>query len=509
MTFSVSLRRRAGRASSKTSAKPQEPSADGLLGFDLLHHLTYLSAISAAGIPRSQIFAHAARLPVSTAVYFAEIEHLVGNLNYEYAEACRIVGEKSKRDIVKSLFLRLAGALTSGEPEADFLEREARIYAEAYSNEYESKLETLRKWTDAYAALVVSAVLVIIVAVISTIIYDLGVGVILGLVGLTVALCGLGVWIIFRSTPSERRFIAGPQGLPSQRGTRRAAFTLVPGALIVASLLGMLGVPLGWILLAVALAFLLVGVLASRYDARITKLDRETAVFLRVVGATATAIGTTVSEALGRIDLRALPHLASAVRRLYLRLQAGAAPELCWEKLVTETGSELMRRSVRIFLDGISMGGEPEEVGARTALLAMKTAFLREKRKLTTRTFAWLTLALHTTVAFLLTFVVAIVSAFGEMVQKVSLPDMAGQSNINLTSFFSLSFAHMRLLEMLTGPVVIALSIVNALAPHLADGGYPFRLLFPLSLTLAASGAALIASPVLAHMIMGSIPSFS
>ncbi|MFN3973712.1 MAG: type II secretion system F family protein [Dehalococcoidia bacterium] len=508
MNFSVSLRRLGGRASSKSPTKKGEPSADSVLGFDLLHHLTYLSAISAAGIPRSQIFVHAARLPVSTAVYFSEIEHLARNLNYEYSEGCRIVGEKSKREAVKSLFLRLAGALTSGEPEADFLEREARIYAEAYSNEYESKLETLRKWTDAYAALVVSAVLIIIVAVISTIIYDLGVGVIFGLVGLMVALCGLGVWVIFRSSPSERRFIPGPQGLPSQRVPRLAVFTLVPGAIVAASLLGALGVSLGWVLVMVALAFLPPGILASRYDAHVAKLDREMAVFLRVVGATATAIGTTVSEALGRIDMRAIPNLSPAIRRLHLRLLAGASPELCWDRLVTETGSELIRRSVRIFLDGITLGGEAEDVGARTSLLAMKTTFLRDKRKLTTRTFGWLTIALHATVTFLLTFVIAIVSAFGGLVQKAGLPDMASQSNINLTSFFSLSFANMHLLELLMGPVVVALALVNALAPQLADGGYPFRIFFYLAITLAASGLNLITSPMLANAIMGSIPSF-
>lgn len=508
MNFSVSLRRHAGKGSSKAPRKEREPSADGLLGFDLLHHLTYLSAISAAGIPRSQIFAHASRLPVSTAAYFTEIEHLARNLNYEYSEGCRIIGEKSKREAVKSLFLRLAGALTSGEPEADFLEREARIYAEAYSNEYESKLETLRKWTDAYAALVVSAVLIIIVAVISTIIYDLGVGVIFGLVGLMVALCGLGVWVIFRSAPSEKRFITGPQGLPSQRTPRMAVFTLVPGAIVAASLLGVLGVSLGWVLVIVALAFLPAGILASRYDARVAKLDREIAVFLRVVGATATAIGTTISEALGRVDMRSVPTLAPAIQRLHLRLLAGASPELCWDRLVTECGSELIRRSVRIFLDGISMGGEAEEVGARTSLLAMKTTFLRDKRKLTTRTFGWLTIALHATVTFLLTFVIAIVSAFGNLVQKAGLPDMASQSNISLTSFFSLSFANMHLLEGLMGPVVVALAVVNALAPQLADGGYLYRIFFYLAITLAASGANLIISPMLANAIMGSIPSF-
>ncbi|GBD10423.1 hypothetical protein HRbin23_00064 [bacterium HR23] len=350
--------------------------------------------------------------------------------------------------------------------------------------------------------------LVIIVAVISPIIYDLGVGVVLGLVALTVALCGLGVWVIFRSTPAEIRFIPGPQGLPSQRVPRLAVFTLVPGAIVGATVLGLVGLPLGWVLVMVALAFFPAGFLASRYDARVTKLDRDLAVFLRVVGTTATAIGTTVSEALGRIDLRSMANLAPAIRRLHLRLLAGATPELCWDRLVTECGSELIRRSVRIFLDGVRMGGEPEEVGARASLLAMKTNFLREKRKLTTRTFAWLTIALHATVTFLLTFVIAVVSAFGDLIQKVGLPDMAGQSNINLTTFFSLSFHNMHLLETLMGPVVVALAIVNALAPQLADGGYPYRIFFHLSITLAASGVNLIVSPLLANAIMGSIPGF-
>jgi flagellar protein FlaJ len=504
MISSVSLRRRAGKASSRKA----EPPEDGLLGFDLLHHLTFLSVIAAAGIPRGTLFAHAAHLPISTAVYFQEVEHLVRNLNYDYGEAFRIVGEKSKREAVKGLFLRLAGALSTGEPEAELLAREARLYADAYANRYESALETLRKWTDAYAALVVSAVLIVIVALISTIIYDVGTTLILGLVGLMAALCGLGVWVIFRSAPREARFIPPPQGLPSQRLPRRVALSVTPAALLAAVAAGLLGAPLGWTLVLLALAFLPVGVLASRFDARVHRMAQEIATLLRVGGATATAIGTTVSEAIGRIDLRTMPTLAPAIRRLHLRLLAGADPPLAWERLVTETGSELVRRSVHMFLEGVALGGEPEEVGSRASLLAMKAHVLREKRKLVTRTFGWLTMALHTAVVFLLTFAVTIVGAFGDLIQQITIPQMTGDLPLDLSSFMTLSFAHMDTLEGLLGPLVVVLAGANALAPHLAEGGYPLRLFFYGAFTLAASGGSLLLSPMLVERIVGAIAAF-
>ncbi|MDP3064732.1 MAG: hypothetical protein Q8O40_16245, partial [Chloroflexota bacterium] len=482
-------------------------SSGDLLGFELLYQLAYLSAVAAAGIPRSQVFRLAAELPSTVSGYFLEIDRLARTMNYQYAEACRLVGESAKEPEIKSLLLRMAGSLSSGESEMDFLQHEAQVQAESYGNQYERKLESLRKWTDAYSALIVSATLIIVVAAISTVIYNMGTAFVTGLVTITVAISGLGAWVIFRTAPHEVKTLTGPQGQPSQRVPRLLLFTFLPGALATGALLFSSGASMGMVLMLGGLLMVPIGIASSKYDGRVTKHDADISSFFRVLGSTATAIGTTPAEAMGRIDLRAMASLAAPVKRLHERLKARAALQLAWGRFVTETGSELIGRSVRIFLDGVSLGGEPEEVGNRASVMTTKVNFMREKRTLIASTFGWLTVAMHATVSFLLVFVIEIVAGFGNMVQSAGVADLAMGGGAAGNSMISFSFQNMQFLHSLMAPVLIVLAVINALAAKAAEGGYIYKFFLYLGITLFISGLVITMAPRVAVMIFGMAPA--
>ncbi|MDP3064884.1 MAG: hypothetical protein Q8O40_17030 [Chloroflexota bacterium] len=481
-------------------------SSGDLLGFELLYQLAYLSAVSAAGIPRSQVFRLAAELPSTVSGYFLEIDRLARTMNYQYAEACQLVGQSAKEPEVKSLLLRMAGSLSSGESEMDFLHNEALVQAESYGNQYERKLEGLKNWTDAYSALIVSAALIIVVAAISTVIYNMGTAFVTGLVAVTIGISGLGAWVIFRTAPQEVKTLAGPQGQPSQRVPRLMLFIFLPGGLAAGAILFAAGASVGWVLILVGLLLVPIGIASSKYDGRVTRQDADISSFYRVLGSTATAIGTTPAEAMGRIDLRSMDSLAAPVKRLYERLKARAPLQLSWGRFVTETGSELIGRSVRVFLDGVSLGGEPEEVGNRASVMTTKVNFMREKRKLVSSSFGWLSLAIHATISFLLVFVIEIVAGFGSMVQSAGVADLAMGGGAAGNSMLSFSFQNMQFLQFLMPLVLIALSIINALAAKVADGGYLYKFFLYLGITLFTSGLAIAIAPKLAGMIFGMGP---
>ena len=127
-----------------------------LLDFDLFFLLSYMATIAVADIPRGKIFEHAARLPSVASRFFREIDFMVKKLGYDYVEACRLVGSRAEEE-VKNFLFRFSDAMRSGERESDFLFREAQIYAVEYENRYNRKLESLKKWTDAFAAMAISA----------------------------------------------------------------------------------------------------------------------------------------------------------------------------------------------------------------------------------------------------------------------------------------------------------------------------------------------------------------
>ena len=112
-----------------------------------------MASMATAKASRDVMFSYAARLNLSTTPYFVDINTLVNRLKYDYSEACRAIADRTKVHEVSTLLLRMSGSLSSGEDEEEFLTREAAVMAELYRATYETNLESLRKWTDAYSAM--------------------------------------------------------------------------------------------------------------------------------------------------------------------------------------------------------------------------------------------------------------------------------------------------------------------------------------------------------------------
>jgi flagellar protein FlaJ len=149
------------------------------------------------------MFTRAANLNLESSPFFAEINTLVHRLKYDYSEACRAVADRTDIEEVSSLLIRMSGSLASGEDEAEFLTREAAVMAELYKAEYEQKVESLRKWTDAYAALIVSAGLIVVISMISMMIWSLGPIMIIATVLATIGVMATGAFILNAAAPVE------------------------------------------------------------------------------------------------------------------------------------------------------------------------------------------------------------------------------------------------------------------------------------------------------------------
>ena len=491
-----------GSSSAPMRAKPAINPKGDLLGFDLLFSLAHMSALAAAGVPRDKLVHLTAALPASTAPYFQEVERIAKGMSYQYAEACRIVGEQVHDEEAKGLLLRLAGAMDTGESESDFLAGEAQVQAEAYGNAYERDLETLKKWTDAFTALIVSASLIVVVATVSTMIYDLGTSVVGGLVLTTMLISVLGVWVIYRSAPREQRTLRGSPGQRSQARTRSMMTMLLPAAFALAAVILLLKLNFGYAMIGFGLTIFPIGVVARRLDRSVTRVDGDISTFLRVLGATMGAIGTTAVVAMSRLDMRSMPSLADGVRQLSTRLHARVSPQRSWDRFVDDTGSEIVSRSVRVFLDGTNLGGDPEEVGKRASLLGSKITQLRAKRRLVSDTFMYLSMAMQAVISFLLIFIVEIVSGFNELIAVAGL-GVAGGVEAAMGSVLAFNLENLRFLQVAMVPVVVVLTLVNAIAPKVAGGDYSLTIFYYLGISAVLGGGAFVAAPILGNLIFG------
>ena len=117
-------------------------SSDNLsIGFDLLSNLTYMAVLAIGHLPREQILERCSRQALKTAVFFEYAYLLASRLGFEYTQAFHMVSEHAKASNIKSLLLRFAASISSGESEREFIAQEATTEGERYANEYERGIE--------------------------------------------------------------------------------------------------------------------------------------------------------------------------------------------------------------------------------------------------------------------------------------------------------------------------------------------------------------------------------
>ncbi len=475
-----------------------------MMSFDLFYQLAYMSTIAASGVPRDQIFERSAELQCASAEYFKRVELSRKRLKYDYARACRAVGEPLKEEEVKGLLLRFSSSLISGEPEADFLTREANARAEDYENEYGRSLETLKMWTDAYISLILSAVLVVVIGIVSTMIWKIETLLIVAMAFVSVSSTAVGVWLIWLVSPKESTTLRWA-GSSEQQLVHKLFMPSMILAVVIGAFFMLTGQNLGLALLMIAAVVFPVGFITSRDSRKIAKRDDEVGTFLRSLGGVCTALGTTVNSALSRLDLDAINVLRTSVKRLHTRLTAGIRSKLSWHKFIDETGSELANRSVGMFYDAIEVGGSAGHAGQQAAFYADRVALLRARRRTVSGPFRWLCMTMHTSVVIILVFITEVIVAFGNMLGKAqeAMPSVSGAPSVHSFSTFNLS--GLDLMHNMVIPLVIVFTIANAITPSLAEGGSKYKILSNLGITAGISGISLLVLPVLASGLFTTV----
>lgn len=509
----ISIRSFLRRDGKDSSSEPREeklgsppPFSRDPLDFDLLSQLTHMSAVATAGISRDRLFEGTSRLDYCTSRYFRRVHLVAQRLNYDYSRACETVAEQVGPEAIHNLLLRFATALSAGEPEDKFLARETEVQVELYGKKYERDLESLQKWTDAYVALMVSCTLIVVIAMVSMMIYSMGEGVILGLSIVVLLVTLAGAWVIFGNAPHEVKTHRLARKSPEQYQMARLGQILLPVSVVTGVVLNItFGMGVAFIGSAVALAPL--GYVALRDDWKVDGRDHDIATFLRALGGVMGTAGTTVTEALSRLNRRSLGTLEPHVHRLYVRLNSSITPQLCWLRLAGESGSELVSRSVRIFWDGLRLGGDPGRVGTMTSDFAQKVALMRSSRKLVANTFAWVVVPLHAVLLAIILFITEVMRIFGTELSKVQEESLnsdtiaeAGVSNMLL-----FSAPNMRIISVFVFTMILLLTAANSFAPYAATGGSRYKLCLFASVMMLISGIAVLTVPALVSMLFQSV----
>ena len=497
---------------SSTASSPkriEKVSSDNIvISFDLLSNLTFMATLAAAQLPREKILQRAGeQRGLKTSVFFQQVHLLAQRLGVEYTRALQLVAEKARAPNAKSLLLRFSNTIASGESEHAFLREESRIAGGRYASEYERSVENLKKWTEAYAALMVSVTLIVVVALVSTLLGALDQSFIV-IVGVTMfMITSAGVFIILRTAPYEQLTYDGVTLGPSDRARARKLLRVLGpiGAILGSVLLITLG--LGPALIAVGLCLLPTGYFARRDDREVHQIDEEVPTFIRSLGNIASSTGSTLSAALNNLDTAPLVRLRPHIGRLRTRLSNRLLTDLSWERFQADVGNELLRRSTEMLVVGVELGADGEEVGNIASSYSTRVMELREIRGLTASSFSVLVIPMHVAMTGLLLFVLQIVVSFEELLGDVS----GGISGEEVTQGSSggavpgidlFQGQDLTLVAGMITMVILILTVANGLAPKFAAGGHSLKIAFSLGITSLISGINVVVVPVLAGGLM-------
>lgn len=476
-----------------------------ITSFDLFQQLTYMSATAAAGISRARTFQLARELACPTARFFRSINEIAENLRYNYPDAVRLVGENAKPDPVKTFLLRLSDALRSGEPLPGFLEREANVVGDAYENDYTRGLESLKRWTDAYSAVTVSSALIVIINMVSSMIYNVGVTSMLFMVMVSVGASFGVAWVLMRASPPDQISVPLADGSVAQKRTLQLFYILAPASALALAIALALGLDKPYALILAGAVLLPLGWSARRMDIETQKKDNEVSSFLRSIGGTATSRGTTLSEALANMRIDSFPALQPDIRLLDLRLKSFGKPRLCWERFGLDSGSKLANQVIRIFYESVNLGGDPERVGKLTSAFSMRTAMLREQRRGIAATFSWLIIVMHAVMAGLMIFLLGILEQFAlKLLEASKTLETSGDSAaaLGMANMFSFNLPQVEFLSTIVISMILVLALINAFAIVASEGAHLFKITYYLAILLFASGICYLFIPGLVHMVM-------
>jgi flagellar protein FlaJ len=386
-----------------------------------------------------------------------------------------------------------------------------------YRNNYEQGLEMLKKWGDAYIAMLFSASLVGIIIMISVAIYSPeGIESTLNMSYMIVLVISVfGLSIMYKSVPEDERTHTMSRWQSKEQGIiRRMERLILPLIAMACFILFLTGGNVGMNFLLVGVLIAPLGIIGFIDDANIIKRDHDFSTFIRGLGAVMGGKGITTIHAMAEVDRESLPHLKAHIDAVYSKLNLGLNEQLSWERFIGESGSNLIYKYMNIFRDAVELGGTPDTIGQIVGTSVLEQVLLREKREMFSKGFIVLLVPMHAAMVgiFLFLFYVmltmsrAITSVMGQFAESSSAlsGQSAGASAMGgMSLFVNFPEAQMSAYVM---TILIIITISNIIAGKIVFGGDRYIFYFFASLLCTITGLIFVVAPIVVNSFF-TIPS--
>ena len=493
--------------------KVAQVTEDKKMGADLLFMNTYMASLALADASRPEIFSFASnRKEYISAKYIAKVDMFVKKWGYSYSESLSIVAERTNNANLKSMLNRYANAIESGAPDDEFLRNELNTVRSVYRSQLEQGLELLKKWGDAYVAMLLSGTVIAVTMMISIAIYSpTGMDTTLNMTyGIILAICVFGNILMYQSVPDDPKAHGLTRYMSKEQATIHAMErVIVPLTIAAIVVLALLGVSAGMIYLLVGILMTPLGIIAFIDDSNITIRDNDFSTFIRSLGSVMGGQGTTAVYALNTIDKKSLIALEPLVNSVYSKMNIGLDDKQIWDRFIGESGSNLIYKYLNIYLDTVTLGGPPEPIGTVVGSSMLEQTLLREKKDMHARSFIVLLVPMHVAMAgifvALYRIMVVLTGSVADMMGKFANESAAqggattgGVSAGQVLGGGLSMFTNFPEKEM-GAFVVICLTIItisNIIAARVVGGGDRYMFYFYTALFCTLTGLVLLVAPI-------------
>jgi flagellar protein FlaJ len=494
------------------------------MGGDILFMITYMASITTAHVTRPEIFAYTAmRQEYVTSHYIERVEFFVKRWNYSYSEALRMMAERVKNPMLRSLLNRYANSTDSGVPDEDFLLLELSTVRSVYRNTFEQGIEMLKKWGDAYIAMMLSATIVGIIIMVSVAIYapDEIDSTLNASYMILLMIAAMGVTTMYRAIPGDSKTHGMPGGGSHEQGMiRRMERVILPITAVTTLLLVLAGINFGLIILLIALLVAPMGIIAMKDDMNIVARDEDFSVFIRGLGSIMGGKGLTTVYALGEVDRKSLEVLGPFIDSVYSKLNLGLDDAAVWERFLRESGSNLICKFLNIFRDSVALGGAPAEIGKIVSSSMLEMVLLRQKREMLSTGFIVLLIPMHMAMVAIFMFLFQILISMAHAITSV-MESFAETSAAMSSSTGTVGSGMMASVGIFTNfpeakmstyvvTVLMMITISNVLAGKIVKGGDRSMYYFFTSVLFGLTGIIYIVTPFIVDLffqipVMGAV----
>jgi flagellar protein FlaJ len=405
-----------------------------------------------------------------------QIYRLVKHYSVGAAEACRFIAVRSSSQMEADFFNRLSHSLEVGEKLDRFMKNEHDIIMEEYMLKAEGTLKDMdfvkEIYTGLTTALIFMAVFVSILPIFGgDAIEVLLIGVVLSFLSME----SIFIYLLKTKVPRDQIWLAWRTKLKRRHITKKdrmifaSAAASIVAMIVIAIVILPYGLPPMLVASTVSLPVLLPGIMIFREEKTIEKRDSLFGAFIRSLGRSLDASGSTMADSVKKIAMHTFGELTVMVRDLSKRLALHINASESWRLFASETSSDLIDKFGEMYVTCIQNGSKPEPTSMFISNNMFRVLSIRKKRSVTASSFVGILYGVMISLAVTLYITLGIIEYMSDMIQTTLATTDLGMTFINglfLTTF------DLNLIDLMVFAIVIVHATLSSLMLPMIKGGH-------------------------------------